>query len=51
MPRIARVVVPGLPHHMTHRGNRRADVFSCSDDRRRYLYLLGEYAERHGVAI
>ena len=22
MPRIARVVVPGLPHHVTQRGNR-----------------------------
>ncbi len=51
MPRIARVVVPGLPHHVTQRGNRRADVFSCDDDRRRYLFLLGQYAARHGVSI
>jgi hypothetical protein len=26
--RIARVVVPGLPHHVTQRGNRREPVFS-----------------------
>ena len=51
MPRIARVVVPGLPHHVTQRGNRRADVFFRDDDRRRYLHLLGEYSRRHGVAI
>ena len=51
MPRIARVVLPGLPHHVTQRGNRRADVFFDDDDRRRYLFLLGQYAERHGVAI
>ena len=51
MPRIARVVVPGLPHHITQRGNRRADVFFDDDDRRRYLFLLGQYAERHGLAI
>ena len=51
MPRIARVVVPGLPHHVTQRGNRRADVFFDDDDRRRYLFLLGQYAERHGLAI
>ena len=51
MPRIARVVVPGLPHHITQRGNRRADVFFDDDDRRRYLFLLGRYAERHGLAI
>jgi putative transposase len=28
MARIARVVVPGLPHHLTQRGNRREPVFS-----------------------
>ena len=51
MPRIARVVVPGLPHHVTQRGNRGADVFLDDDDRRRYLFSLGEYARRHGLAI
>jgi len=51
MPRIARVVAPGLPHHVTQRGNRRADVFFDKPDRRRYLSLLAAYAERHGVAI
>ena len=29
MPRIARVVVPGTPHHVTQRGVRRMDVFFC----------------------
>jgi putative transposase len=27
MARMARVVVPGLPHHVTQRGNRREPVF------------------------
>ncbi len=27
MPRFARDIVPGMPHHITHRGNRRDDVF------------------------
>jgi REP element-mobilizing transposase RayT len=27
MSRIARVVVPGLPHHITQRGNRRERAF------------------------
>jgi hypothetical protein len=27
MARIARFVVPGLPHHVTQRGNRRETVF------------------------
>ena len=40
MPRIARVVVPGMPHHITHRGVRRSDVFWDDSDRWRYLQLL-----------
>ena len=51
MPRIARVVVPGCPHHVTQRGNRRVDVFLAEEDRRRYLFLLGRYAERYGLRI
>jgi len=27
MARLARIVVPGLPHHVTQRGNRRQKVF------------------------
>ena len=34
MARIARVVVPGLPHHVTQRGNRREPVFFGADDYR-----------------
>ena len=40
MPRIARVVVPGMPHHVTHRGVRRSDVFWDDSDRWLYLQLL-----------
>jgi putative transposase len=32
MARIARVVVPGLPHHVTPRGNRREPVFFGAED-------------------
>jgi len=31
MARIARVVAPGLPHHVTQRGNRRQQTFFCDD--------------------
>jgi putative transposase len=48
---MARVVVPGVGHHVTQRGNRRCDVFADDADRMLYLSLLGEYAERHGMAI
>ena len=51
MPRMARVVVPGVPHHVTQRGNRGEDVFSCDDDRRRYLELLGKYGAQHGLSV
>ena len=51
MSRIARIVVPGFPHHVTQRGNRRARVFDDDDDRRRYLALLDLYRQRHGLDI
>ncbi len=51
MPRIARVVIPRMPHHITQRGNRRADVFFEDGDRRRYLRLLQDFAGRYGLAV
>lgn len=51
MTRVARVVVPGYPHHVTQRGNRRADVFVTEQDREFYLAQLGKYARAHGVDI
>jgi putative transposase len=49
MARIARVVVPGLPHHIVQRGNRRQTVFFSDDDRRIYLDYLGIYAKAAGI--
>lgn len=51
MPRIARIVVPGFPYHVTQRGNRREDVFFCVADWQRYLYLAHEYSGRFGLQI
>jgi putative transposase len=51
MPRIARVVIPGLPHHVTQRGNNRQDVFFVDDDRRTYLKLLAQQSRKHGLAL
>ena len=42
MPRVARIVLSGLPHHITQRGNNRQDVFFVADDYRVYLELLRE---------
>ena len=51
MPRVARLVVPAHPHHITQRGNNRQDVFFTDDDRRFYLATLREQAARFGVSI
>ncbi|EFG2885705.1 transposase [Escherichia coli] len=51
MPRIARIVVPGIPHHVTQRGNRRERVFFSPDDYRRYSRLLAEAAQANGVEV
>ena len=42
MARLARVVIPGVAHHVTQRGNRRLPVFFGDADRRLYLELLRE---------
>jgi len=44
MPREPRVVVTGVPHHITQRGNARQDVFTADPLRRAYLELLAEHA-------
>ncbi|MDP8997643.1 MAG: transposase [Pseudomonadota bacterium] len=40
MARLARVVVPGIPHHVTQRGNGRAKVFFSDEDYSLYRDLL-----------
>jgi putative transposase len=48
MPRIARIVVPDIPHHVTQRGNRRQDVFFNESDYAAYVKLLAAAcAENH----
>ncbi len=51
MARIARVVIPGIPHHVTQWGDRDEDIFYSDDDRRRYLELLKEYSNEFGLDI
>ncbi|MFZ5563641.1 MAG: REP-associated tyrosine transposase [Thermodesulfobacteriota bacterium] len=51
MARIARAVAPGLPHHITQRGNRRQQTFFSEDDYRAYIDLMAEWCARHGVRI
>lgn len=51
MPRIARVVSAGLPHHITQRGNYRQDIFVDDNDRVCYLSWLQEYSQKFGLCI
>ncbi len=51
MPRIARTVAVGHPHHVTQRGNYRQSVFDGDDDFKLYLSWLKEYSGRYGLKI
>ena len=51
MPRIARIVVPDIPHHVTQRGNRREPVFFEEGDQLRYLAFLKDGAAKSGTAV
>ncbi len=51
MARLARLVVPGLPHHVTQRGNRRQQTFFNDGDYAAYLELMAEWCREEGVEI
>jgi putative transposase len=51
MARLPRMVLPGIPHHVTQRGNRRERTFFEDDDYALYLDLLAEACGRYGVEI
>ena len=46
MARLARIAIPGVPHHVTLCGNRRLPVFFSNDDRNQYLQLVAGAAKR-----
>jgi putative transposase len=48
---VVRLVVPGIPHHVTQRGNRRETTFFEAADYRLYRDLLGAAAVKAGVEI
>lgn len=51
MARIARVIAPGIPHHVTQRGNRRQQTFFCDDDYTAYIDLMSEWCGKYCVEI
>jgi len=51
VPRSARIVLVGIAHHVTQRGNYRQNVFEDPEDRIKYLELIKEYSTKHGLKI
>lgn len=51
MSRFARLVIPGCPHHIIQRGNRRQKVFFSDEDRAFFLILPGRAAHRSGISL
>lgn len=54
MARHARIIVPGFPHHVTQRGNRREPIFFEDGDQEVYRDLLGRtdlQARRRGLGL
>ena len=51
MPRSARIVEVGVPHHITQRGTDRRNVFFSNADRLVYLHLLAEQSRFTGLRI
>lgn len=49
MPRIARAVNAGYPHHIIQRGNRRQTVFFTEKDKTVYLHILKEQSQKYNV--
>ena len=48
---MARLVVPGMPHHITQRGNRRQQMFFNDGDYSAYLDLMAQWCREEGVEI
>jgi REP element-mobilizing transposase RayT len=51
MARIARIVAPSIPHHITQRGNRRQETFFNDDDYLEYLNLISTWCRKYKVDI
>ena len=51
MARIARVVAPGIPHHVTQRGVRRMETFFDDRDYENYIALMRQWCGKYDVEI
>ena len=51
MSQLPRIIVPGVAHHVTQRGNRRQRVFLIDDDYALYKDWLAQSCQANGVAV
>src|SRR5690349_7717913 len=51
MPRKARIVMPGIPHHVTQRGNRRQRTFFRESDYQTYIDIMSQSCKATDVKI
>jgi len=51
MARMARVVIPNYPHHVTQRGNRRQQTFFSETDYQTYLNLLAKAKRKANIEV
>lgn len=51
MPRKARVLVAGCPHHIVQRGHNREAVFLADEDYQFYLENLREWKEKLAIKV
>jgi putative transposase len=51
LARLARLVIPGIPYHVTQRGNRRQQTFFEDADYALYRDLLAQAAQRAGTEV
>ncbi len=51
LARLPRIVIPGCPHHVINRGNRRQVIFFSDTDKKSYCKILKRRADKAGIEI
>jgi len=51
MVRIARIIIPDIPHHIIQRGNRRQQTFFNKDDYLLYKKIMREFCRKHDISV
>jgi len=51
MPRVARIVAKGYPHHVMQRGNNKQVTYFEDEDYRVYLELFEKYRKKHDLDV